>query len=323
MARLPGYDITIELAAGTEIGLMLANVKGRKHWVTQFRENLSPQFVTASVNYASVPANQEIPVAQDEQHAGFGSLYFEDDKRYFESRRVDARFRRKSILGPRVNQMVGATLDSTPIKFVQRGAKFYVAAGECVYQLSTSGSASEVWSGASLDITDMEVLDYVYVALGDDDEFYYSDDMATFTIAPVVQCVATLLAKQQNLLWKTYANNQLSYADDPTANPSDWATAEYFGDTSWGVTAVCTGPNGELVVGKKDGLYKRDSSGNIIQLLKAGFRSAYNYKGMREWNGLLFYPMGNGSFYSFDCVNQPEDISPASFALIVLFSPGE
>ena len=316
MAKLSSniYDITIETPSGEDVGLVAMVSEGKKLYSQEFAPALVNQYATSEISYANLPFEQEIPLAQpdNEQHGGFGQLVSRGGKRYFEGRRTDAGFKGKIIPGPLVQEVTGATLDDKPVAFMQKGSGFYCAAGEKVYK-AAGGSLFEVWAGDSVTITDMALLDNAYIALGDDDIFYYSSDMSTFTQATPAASVATLFAKQQNLLWKTVLPNEISYADDPSANPSDWSTAENAGDTSWDITAISIGPSGEVYIGKKDGLYLRDADGGLSQILVAGIRSANNYKNMRYWEGYLFFPLGNGSFFAYDGTTLT-DISPSLYA---------
>ena len=112
------YDLSLQQdSSSEEYGLMLAkDAKGIKLWRKEDAPSLSPQFFTTSAEYAAVPPLQELVIAQDLWHAGFGQQNSElpstEDKRYRSTVSADARFKGRILPGPGTGTLTAPTLSN-------------------------------------------------------------------------------------------------------------------------------------------------------------------------------------------------------------------
>lgn len=329
MARLANAQFTIEFPetddfGAEDIGFQIIydeESKSPKYYRGQ-GATLVPQLQTGDINWTSLPPEQEINMPQTDWRKGMGRdrTIGSNWQRYLKADNCDASALNKIIPGPRVQQATGATLDGTPVRIFESASGVnYVAAGEKIYSL-TSGTITEVWAGAGQTITDVAVLDKVYIALGGSNKFYFSSDMSTFTEASHTDSKADLFTVRDHYLGKIINPNEFRVSIDPSSSTPVWSVAEFIGGDSNTIGSSAYNVNwaepyeGEWYFGKANGMWIIDTSGSARQLYKAPYISTNNYKPMLEWQGALYYPMGNAGFHVFTTTGGPVLISPALYA---------
>ena len=319
--RIVNSDLTICFPAQTiggvdyaaeDIGFMLAEDKnGVKQYSVAHGETQSPEYRTSDVSFANLhPTREEINMAQTDWRDGIGKKVSRGTswRSYLKCISADGRQRNKVIPGPLVQSATGATLDGTPVRFVEKGGALYLAAGEKLY-LCASGNLSETWAGVSLTITDLAVLDKLYIALGGSNLFYFSADMSTFTIATPTQSKADLFAVMDKYLGKILNPNEFKTADDPSNAVNDWSTASTIGDALHNCNSFLS-KDGEWHIGKTNGRWYINTSDTVIPISKAPYISDKNFKPFGEWNESLFWSIANGGFLTYNTLLGLQDISP-------------
>ena len=111
--HLPNHDLALAFST-TDQGLILAEEEGRKLYRASYALPLSPRMGIGEASYADFPPDQELPIPQDEWHAGFGELVHKYGARYAYSVGVDAREKNKLKLFGKENA-VTVTLGTTPV----------------------------------------------------------------------------------------------------------------------------------------------------------------------------------------------------------------
>ena len=204
------------------------------------------------------------------------------------------------------------------LKFVDFNGTMVFAAGEVLYSMTDLAKGIE-WAGVGTDITDLVVLDKLYILLGDSAFYYSTADLVTFTAQTDSNFKCTLGTSLQGVsddgvpyMYRSKNSNEVSYNSDPSNNSNAWSTADEVGYDFSDITALAT-LQGQLVIGKPEGLFTINSDGYVRQLLTAAVYSTSNYVDMQEWDGYLYYTLADGGFYYYDGTYQ-YDISPRRIA---------
>lgn len=98
------YDVYLEVD-NQKIGFMLSEIEGVQGYRASLADQVTPQFNTASYDYASVPIEVEIPVAYEDWQGGCGFTSVEYEEagsltKYSFTRGVDASYANRLYAGP-------------------------------------------------------------------------------------------------------------------------------------------------------------------------------------------------------------------------------
>ncbi len=102
------YDLSIVKKDGSEIGLMLdLDKNGNKNYQRYDDPTLSQQYYVGRADYANLPPEKQMALIQVSWAAGYGLEFFdnEDDKRYYQSLGLDARFKNNILCGPKTSSI--------------------------------------------------------------------------------------------------------------------------------------------------------------------------------------------------------------------------
>ena len=206
------YDIYLEVD-NQKLGFMLNDIDGILGYRASLSEQVTPQFNTASFDYASVPIEVEVPVAYENWQGGcaFNSVEYEEAgslTKYSFTRGVDASYAGKLYAGPDVQyhqtslasslfftSSTGYTRDPNPeVKFYYAPSTGYVWAFGGQYLWYFTGGATPTWTQANLSFASgfamTDIIDFngtLFVAgmvtsTGAAIKYYYStDDGVTWT----------------------------------------------------------------------------------------------------------------------------------------------
>ena len=120
-----------------------------------------------------------------------------------------------------------------------------------------------------------------------------------------------------NIYEMTRNPHQIRSTSDPTTL-SGWSGATSIGDSSSEITGL-HGIDTDLYIFKTDGIYQRNSSGTVTEILPElrSLRHPDNGKGGWTFNRKLFYPLGNGGLLEIDPSSTPIGITDVSFSKVM------
>ena len=300
------YDCGFLDSSGNFVGLMLVQSKdGTPRYMETTDPALASQFFTGLPGYANLEPQKQLQVGQGDWRAGFGQEYFDyaDERRYYESTNIDARFKGMVICGPKATSVSVTNSATIPVQ-CDFNDTHYIAAGTQLYKYTTAGLAT-VGSAFDAVITDLEPFSdsYLYIALGDSAKFYWMDTAESTTRCTESDGYATFFKRVGDTMWKAIMPNQLKSATDPNANggDTDWSTATTVDTTYFNITSLVE-ERGTLYIMKEDMPYYLDASGNpqpLIPVLRAE-QSTTSGKNAISWQGKLYIPCGSQTLYEYD-----------------------
>lgn len=234
-----------------------------------------------------------------------------DDKRYRYTIAADLSVPRVWQKGPSITTVTPTTTDATNgvSGFFEQGGVLYAVVGR--YALVRGGDTGADWT-VSKDFGSGEVAvdhatfapntgttTYTFVALGDDDGFWYFNGTTWLQHS----LKARAFARVGSEFYRAHASNLLAKVDVDT-NPLDvanWSAdnAFYVGDYAANITRLAVTAGGDLVVLKTDGAYTLDQAGDDHELYPFLRFSpgASNGKGYGAFLNDLLVPFANGGLY--------------------------
>jgi hypothetical protein len=287
-----------------------------------------------SYEVAQDGGNQDKPVwSQTDWSGGFGQGNFADPSRYSIGSTIDTSHPGKFFLGPNLETGAlhgGGNLSAAANNFALFNGELYMITtfGQ-VYKWSTTDSHwDSVYAGVGSTAGGFVNLcahnGKLYAAQGESNAYVYSATGASGSWTAVTGYYAAYFlsappyAGSTPVMWRWSADNLISSSTDPTTGTS-WASDIYIGDSSADIRSLFL-HQGQLYVGKTDGLYHYDSEGVVHQLLSnpieyqatgAYFTTSCSLKGATYFN------MGKAigeltSYNSFDSIQpstKADDIS--------------
>lgn len=309
------YDCGFLDSSGNFVGLMLVRDKAPRYMETT-DPALASQFFTGQPGYANLEPQKQLQVGQGDWRAGFGQEYFDyaDERRYYYSKNIDARFKDMVICGPKATSVSVTNSEDVPVQ-TDFNDTHYIAAGNQLYKY-TSGGLATVGSTFDADITHLEpfVDSKLYIALGDSNKFYWMNTSESFTRSTEADGYATFFKRVGDVMWKAIMANQLKSSTTPGGNSgSDWSTATTVDTTYFDITALVE-ERGTLYIMKEDMPYYLDASGNpqpLIPVLRSE-ESPTSGQNAISWQGRLYIPCGSQTLYEYNN-GVPTNISPSRF----------
>ena len=153
---------------------------------------------------------------------------------------------------------------------------------------------------------------YLIVTVGTGDFYYYTSDGTTYSRSATAEHKMGYLERIIGNIWGSSSAYQVKSCDDPTNAVNDWSTATDIGTSDSDINSLAE-YNQTLFIGKEDGVFYIDSSGNdqpIAPELKTRF-NANNCKGMKPWQDSLWIPLNDGLLnYYYGTYGILTDISP-------------
>jgi hypothetical protein len=165
---------------------------------------------------------------------------------------------------------------------------------------------------------------YLYIACGSN-SYYYTSNGTVYTQVAVTAhsfCSAPPYAGNDPVLWAVTGTNTIASSEDPT-DADSWTTNIYIGDSTgmigaYGYTSGLFIHQGQLMIGKTDGLYHYDSDGVVHKLLRLdrgnGVGMAYPFWSICELRGASYFTTADGigeltSYNSYDRIEPIRNVS--------------
>tara|TARA_R100001086_G_scaffold193894_3_gene110885 strand:- start:1438 stop:3534 length:2097 start_codon:yes stop_codon:yes gene_type:complete len=322
------YDIYLEVD-NQKLGFMLNDIEGILGYRASLSEQVTPQFNTASFDYASVPIEVEIPVAYENWQGGcgFNSVEYEEAQsltKYSFTRGVDASYAGKLYAGPDVayhqtslasslffTSSYGSSRDPNPeVKFYYAPSTGYVWAFGGQFLWYFSGGTT--WTQASLSfnagyaITD--IIDYndtLFVSVmttstGTPVKYYYStDNGATWTQSNLSNAEMLYFSIRGETsgspyLWAVNANGEVRSNTNGQNGGAAWSGAIALGDAlNDTVTGMIIGGN-FIYVFKVNSIWRTDGSDSLCVWDNTGNAEPWY---SRAGNGSRPFVWSDGNIY--------------------------
>jgi len=303
------YDIYLEVD-NQKLGFMLNNVEGIMGYRASLSEQVTPQFNTASFDYASVPIEVEIPVAYENWQGGcaFNSVEYEEAgslTKYSFTRGVDASYAGKLYAGPNTEYHTTSLASSyfftsgetanPQVKFYYGSGSGYVwAFGGRYLWYYTGGGTSATWTQASLSLasgyTFSDIIEFngvlfasIYLTSnGTPVNYWYSTNGGVSWIESTLANSAVLYfairgeTSGSPILWTVDKSSKLRTNVDGTNTGGVWSSPIALGDT------VNDEPQGMIIGGNYIYVFKTNS---IWRSSGADSVSVWDNRGNAEqWN---------------------------------------
>ncbi|MFA5377838.1 MAG: hypothetical protein WC455_18955 [Dehalococcoidia bacterium] len=297
-----------------------------------------------SYEVAQDGGNQDKPIwSQTDWSGGFGQGDFADPSRYSVGYCVDCSTPGKFFLGPHVETGTihgGGDLSAGASAFATFNGELYMVTtyGQ-VYKWSTTNSHwDSVYAGVGSDVGRVNLCvhnGYLYAAQGESTAYVYSSDGASWTAVSGYYAKyfvsAPPYAGNTPVLWRCSADNLISSSADPT-DGAEWESSIYVGDSSSDINNLFL-HQGQLFIGKTDGLYHYDSDGVVHKLLSNSrdYQLTSTYYGeVCTLKGATYFNMGKHigeltTYNSFDIITpilSADDIDMEEYFCLGLASDG-
>lgn len=305
------YDVYLEVD-NQKVGFMLNEIEGVMGYRASLADQITPQFNTASYDYASVPIEVEIPVAYENWQGGCGftSVEYEESgslSKYSFTRGVDASYANRLYAGPyhyqnyvsgSTNMFTSGDAANPEVKFMYSAstANLWAFGGRYLYKHSAGTSWTLVWSLPEgyyfSDMIDFNNTLFFAVALTSNKaatNYYYSTDGVANVIQSSLANSDVLFfairgeSSGSAVLWSCDGNGHLRTNVDGTNTGGAWSGSIAMGSTNndW-VTGLAIVGN-YVYVFKVNSIWRTDGTDSL---------SVWESKGDNEvWNTNA----GNGS----------------------------
>ena len=94
------HDLAIKNASGDEVGLTLVRSNNVPQYFESFDYAQAIQFFNTDLGYGRFNAERRLPIAQQNQQAGFGKEYADGSSKYHTGVNIDPRFENEVRAGP-------------------------------------------------------------------------------------------------------------------------------------------------------------------------------------------------------------------------------
>jgi len=287
------YDIYLEVD-NQKIGFMLNDVEGIMGYRPSLAAQVTPQFNTASFDYASVPIEVEIPVAHENWQGGcgFNSVEYEEAgslTKYSFSRGVDSSYAGRLYAGPNhfSNTNYGNTNfftsgdDATPeVKFYYAPStgRLWAFGGQYLYYHSSEYAWLESTAiRLSSDFYFSDIVDFrgvLFVAVMRKStlypiNYYYSTNSGTTWTQSTLanSAIAKFAIRGETsgspILWGMATTGALRTNTDATNTGGAWSSPIQMGDTTDDYATGCAVAGNYVYVFKQNSIWRTDGTSSL------------------------------------------------------------
>jgi len=199
---------------------------------------------------------------------------------------------------------------------VEFGDDIVVSMGNCLFNIA-SGSAVQIGTLPQT-ITDLCVFEnYLYIAQGWSDEYYYTADLSTFTECTLSNSTAKYMANIGGSVFLiSDTNSTLRSSDNPINGGTAFSTPYQVDSDDWDITGLVDHED-TWFVRKQDSVYYLSGSDvlELIPEISSEASTTYTY-GLYYWKGNLYIGSGTNSLYEYDVSSGTiTTLSPTKYAV--------